>query len=229
MSIKIREALNATGMSLTLTVAGLSRLGLRVAGSWVGTVTFFFSNDGINFAPNPLSVQPFASGTAVTSSTANGTWFADVNGVVAVRVVFTRTSGTALVTIAASNDASYQDALLDSSSLFISQSVTAGATNIVTVAASTNRGWRLRSAVVSFDTAPSAAVLCTVKDGTTVIWAEYMPAAAGSAKLNLPADPNQPGVTGGGVYNTIGAALVVTLAGPGGSVVSTVNAEIEPF
>jgi len=101
----------------------------------------------------------------------------------------------------------------------------------VTIAAQTNRGWRLRTLTVGWSVAPAAAVLCTIQDGSTVIWETYIPkdTPVGDFQVKLPADPNTPGLSGGGVFNTPGNTLVITVADPGGSVVSKINAEIIPM
>ncbi len=223
----IREALTATGMKLPLFVGGMSRVGFSVTGTWVGTVAFEVSYDGVNF--RTAFVQPFASGTAVSSTTANGSWWMDVSNALVVRATFTRTSGTAVVVIGTSIDASYQDAFLVSTSRYVSQEVTGGATNVITVAAQANRAWRLRTLTGAFSVAAGATVELIVSDGASaVMWDTYVPLAAGPWVVTLPADPNVPGLSGGGVVNTPGNTLVITLAAPGGSVVSQVNAEIIP-
>lgn len=231
MATILAEALNATGMKLTIFSGGQSYVGLNVAGTWVGTVSFFGSTDGMNFVP--LFVTPFASGTAVSSSTANGSWFVPVGNYLAIRVTFTRTSGTAIVTLAASTDSSYQDAFLATTSRWVSQSVSGGAANAITVAAQANRAWNISELVIGYSVAPAAAVLVTISDGaSSVLWETYVPplvndgaaTVGGTFRVPLPqpsgSDPR------GGVTNTPGNSLVITLAAPGGSVVSKVNAKI---
>ncbi len=219
----IREALSADGMSLHLFCGGMSKVGFGIAGTFVGTVSFFASQDGVNFLP--AFVTPFASGTAVSTTTATGNWELTVRNALVVKVVFTRTSGTVIATLATSIDSSYQNAFLASTSVYATSSHAAGATNVLTIAAQTNRAWRLRTLVITWSAAPAAAVLCTVTDGaSTVIWESYVPTAGG--QVVLPADANVPGLTGGGVVNTPGNSLVVTVADPGGSVVSKINAEL---
>ena len=48
----------------------------------------------------------------------------------------------------------------------------------------------------------------------------------GSWNVPLPFDTGTPGQVGGGLVTTPGNSLVITLAAPGGSVVSTLNAEV---
>ncbi len=226
MAAVITEALNATGMGLTLWCGSLSYAGFGISGSWVGTIKFYGTTDGLNF--QPISVTPFASGTDVTSTTANGSWFIPARNYLAVRVVFTRTSGTAIVKLAASTDSSYQDAFLASTSKFVNTTATGGA-NTTTITAQANRAWRLRTLIVSADTTPTWAASPNVKvtDGaSTIIWALDLPATAGVYNVPLPADSNTPGLTGGGVVGTAGSSMVITVASGAGSVKTNVNAEL---
>ncbi len=228
----IREALTADQMQLFLYCGGMSKAGFGVSGTWVGTVAFFGSTDGINFIP--LSVTPFASGATVQSTTATGNWEALVRNFVAIKVVFTRTSGTAVIVLAASLDSSYQDAFLAPTSKYVSQNVGSGATNVITVAAQANRAWRLRTLSVAFSVAAGAGVDLKITDGaSSVLWEGYVPASAGplvagggTYLVPLPPPSGTPGLLDGGVVGTPGNTLVVTLAAPGGSVVSTLNAEM---
>jgi hypothetical protein len=227
----IREALNADGMSLTVFTGGQSKVGIGLTGTWVGTVKFFASVDGINFIP--VYLTPFASGTTVLSTTATGNWESACLNYVAFKATFTRTSGTAIVTMAASVDASYQSAFLAASSVFVSQSIASGAANAITQAAQANRAWRLRTCVVGYSTAASSVALLTVSDGgSSTLWETYVPVGAtgliGTFQVPLPADPNIPGLTGGGIVGTVGSSMVVTLAAPGGSTVSKLNCEFIP-
>lgn len=235
MANVIREALNADGMDVVLPCANMSRVGFGVSGTWVGTVKFFFSQDGVNFAGFPLSVQPFASGTAVQSTTSNGNFWANAQNYQAVKATFTRTSGTAIVSIAASNDATYQQAFLASTSVYVTQEVSAGATNVITQAAQANRAWRLRTLSVGFSVAAAAAVKLTVSDGaSSLLWEGFVPASAGAPSAGgtwlapLPLDELEAGVSNGGLVGTPGNSMVVTLAAPGGAVVSSLNCEFLP-
>lgn len=231
MANLIRAGLNVAGARLPLYTGGQSLAGFSLAGTWVGTVGFQYSTDGVNF--KDLFVTPFPSGTAVKSATANGNWLARNLNAVAVQLNLSAlTSGSVLATIAASTDASAQDAFLASTSKYISQSVSGGATNVITVAAQANRAWRLRSLSVGGSIAASAAVDVKVTDGaSSVLWEGYVPpslngiSGGGSFLLPLPPpDPSSP--NSGGVVGTPGNSMVITLAAPGGSVVSTVNAEL---
>ncbi len=210
-----REVLNADGMSLTIFCGGQSNVGLGISGTWVGTVSFFGSNDGLTFFA--LSATPFASGTAVSTTTANGNWFTAVKNLMAIKVTFTRTSGSVQVNMAAAVDSSWQDAFLTQATIFNSSTVTSG-TNTLTQAAQTNRAWVLQTLDVSC-AGPgwSGSGRVTVYDGTvagTVLWEEFIgsPPVVGSVgyaqKVALP---------DGGVTNTPGNAMTVVLRGMGNS------------
>src|SRR6516162_11190605 len=97
---KISELLNATGMGLALFTGQQTRVGVGLSGAWTGTVAFNASTDGIIF--NPVFMTPFASGTNVSSATANGNWFSDVKNYLAFQAVFTRTTGSVIVALSAS-------------------------------------------------------------------------------------------------------------------------------
>jgi hypothetical protein len=232
MATIIREALNADQMSLTLWTGGMSKVGISLSGTWAGTVSFLAANDALNFFP--VTMTPFASGTGVQSATATGNWERAVENLLAFRALFTRTSGTAIVTMAASLDASYQDAFLASTSKYVTQSVGSGAQNKITVAAQANRAWRLKSLSVGFSVAAGAAVDLQVSDGaSSLLWEGYVPLSAGAPSAGgtwlvpIPLGGNNiAGIIDGGLVTTPGNSLVITLAAPGGSVVSTLNAEL---
>ena len=211
-----REVLNADGMSLTAYVGGQANVGFGVTGTWVGTVSFYGSVDGLNFFA--LSVTPFASGTAVNSTTANGNWFSAVKNLIAVRATFTRTSGSVQVNIAPANDSSWQDAFLSQSTIFTSSSATSG-TNTLTQAAQANRAWNLTFLEVSC-AGPGFGgnAKITIYDGTvagTVLFADWLTSPVGSVgtvqKINLPVGAD--GLPG--LVNTPGNAMTIVITNPG--------------
>ncbi len=227
MAILLKEALNANAMSLTIFCGGQNYVGINLTGTWVGTVAFQATYDGATFVS--VGATPFATGTAVTSSTANGSWFLQVEGAIAVRAVFTRTSGTAIVTLASSLDNSYQDAFLTTVQKNVSRAVGGGLVNQLIFPAQENRAWRCRTLVVSFSVAPAAGTKVTLSDGACqVLWEVFAAAAVGYQTIALPLDSNTPGVSGGGVVGTPGNTFVITVSAPGGSVASIINAEMVP-
>ncbi len=229
MGVRVSEVLNADGMSLTIYVGGKSAVGINLAGSWVGTVRFYASIDGINF-DIPLTMTPFPSGVGVTSATSNGNWFSPALNYVAIRAVFARTSGSVLVVLVAAADSSWQDAFLAASAINVSSAVASG-NNTLTQAASTNRAWNLTSLEVSF-AGPSFAggsAKVTIYDGTvvgTVLFAEYIqqPSVGGSVGwkqvIDLPRGAD--GVQS--VINTLGNAMTIVCSGLG-SASSFLNAK----
>lgn len=222
----IRGALTVTGEQLVLLTQGFSYIGLGLTGTWAGTVTTFFSQDGVSYANNPLSMTPFASGTPVTKMTANGTWFAVGTGIQGFKINFARTSGTLIAALSASNDASFQNAFLADSLLYVN-SVQTHATNTLTQAARTNAAWRLRTLVITTAGTITWAAnpVIQIKDGTTLLWGLDIPTTAGVYAINLPADPNVPGYVGGGLVNTPGNAMSVVVADGGSAVITNINAE----
>jgi hypothetical protein len=83
--------------------AGLSSatsVGLSVEGTFVGTIEFLFSIDGVNYFP--FKMVPFDSGQAVMSDniTAPGTWVANLAGASSIKFASTSwTSGTADIVV----------------------------------------------------------------------------------------------------------------------------------
>lgn len=71
---------------------------VTISGTFSATLQFEGSGDNVHFAS--LSMTPLAGGTAVTSTTAAGTWQANAAGLVSVRVrASTLGSGTAVIQI----------------------------------------------------------------------------------------------------------------------------------
>lgn len=220
-----REVLNADGMSTTIYCAGQSTVGIGISGTWVGTVKFYGSQDGLNFIA--LTVTPFASGTGVQSTTATGNWFVAVQNFVAIKVTFTRTSGSVTAILAAAVDASWQDAFLSSTTIFASSSVTSG-NNTLTQAAQTNRAWNLQFLeVCSSGPGYGANGKVVVYDGGvtgSVLYQETLTSPVGSVgtvqKCNLPVDQNG----NPSIVNTPGNAMTIVVYGTGNNA-TIVNAK----
>jgi hypothetical protein len=245
----LRGSAVANTLRKTITVAGdrigpfatggMSRIGFAITGTWVGTLTFRGSQDGLNFIPFGVVTYPDTVGGVAApqlTTTANGNFQAPVKNFVAWDIQATSLlSGSATIVMATSIDSSWQDAFLVASSMAVSQKVAGGAANSVTVAAQAQRALRLRTLSIAMSVSPGAAVDVQVLDGgSTVLWEGYVPPQPNGVSggftwtAPLPADSLVPGTSGGGVVNTIGNSLVITLAAPAGSVVSTINAEIIP-
>lgn len=227
MGVRTQQILTVDEQKVTIFTGDQSMVGVRLAGTWVGTVTFKASTDGINFAT--VSVTPFASGTDVQTATGNGNWFLQVGNYVAFQAHLTAyTSGSVEVYLSASTDASYQDAYLAPSSIFVSNESTS--TNTVTQAAQTNRAWRLVSLQISVSglSWPGGSARVQIFDGAitaTVLHGQFLSevAVAGSVgrqyKIELPA---------AGITGTPGNAMTVRLFGVGAAVTSIINAEFRP-
>ena len=233
MPVIIRSGLTALNQIIKLSTVNQARVGFGITGTWVGTLSFFVSYDGTNYIGGsmggPLGVQPFPSGAVQLTTTANGTFFADLSGALGVAVQLTAlTSGAPSIAIAAANDGSWQDAFLAATSLDVSQSVSGGAVNSQVIAAQANRAWRCRSASIGFSVAPAAAVEFQILDGaSSVLFDTYIPKDTPVGQYVVPLPPPDPAVPGsGGVVGTVGNSMTLKLFAPSGSVVSTVNGEL---
>ncbi len=221
MAAFTREVLNATGMKLRHYCAGTSKVGFGITGTWVGTATFRGSVDGVTF--NTVNATPFASGTGVSTTTANGNWEINTLNYSVVEVEFTRTSGSMTVIIASAIDSSYQDAFLTAALQFVNSESTA--TNTLTQAAQANRAWCLKELLVSLagPTWPSGSCYVAVYDGSitgTVLYKSFIEETAGSVGRRYSIDIPDSGITG-----TPGNAMTIRLFGPGATVTSEINAK----
>lgn len=78
-------------------VVGRGVIGIEITGTWVATLQFEGAIDGTTWFPLPVGA--IGAGALVTSTTANGVWFASVAGLIQVRVRASAfTSGTVQVT-----------------------------------------------------------------------------------------------------------------------------------
>ena len=220
MASIIREVLNATGMKLRFFCGGMTKVGFGVLGTWVGTITFRGSVDGINFIS--LSVTPFASGTDVSTTTSTGNWETAVKNFIVVETEFTRTSGSAQIVIAGSVDSSYQEAFLTAATIYVSSSSTGA--NTLTQAAQANRAWKLEELVVSISGPGGTRV--TVYDGSvsgTVLWQQHLEYIGGSVGHNYAVEIPEGGITG-----TLANAMTIFVGDPGSSLTSIINAKFTP-
>lgn len=223
----LREALDATGMKIRLHVAGKTKFGIGVTGTWAGTLTFRQSFDGVNF--QSMSVTPFASGTDVSTATANGNWERAVQNATDIEVEFTRTSGTAIIKLAAANDSSYQDAFLAASTIHVNAEGTSTVT--LTQAAQANRAWNLEELIVSIAGPDWAGgtVFVAVYDGAvtdTLLFKTFLSQTAGSVgrqyTIALPAEDEEGNK---GIVGTPGNAMTIRLFGLGATQTGELNAK----
>lgn len=209
-----KEILDSNGMSLTVFVGGSSSVGVGLTLSGVGTASFFGATDGINFSP--ISMTPFPSGTAVGSATASGNFFTPTLNYLAIKVTFTRTSGSLAVSISSATTGAWQDAFLTPATIANSSSVSSGA-NTLTQAAQANRAWKLTFCEVSFGgSIIGSSQRIDIYDGTiagTRLYTAFLSNNVGSVgsvqKINLPVDAaGNPSLVG-----TPGNAMTIVVSG----------------
>jgi hypothetical protein len=83
---------------VVVSTSGVGRVGLQVTGTYVGTVSFEASIDGLTYVA--LNLLPSNSDTAASSTTSTGAWAGNVGGYAMVRARMSAyTSGTAVVTL----------------------------------------------------------------------------------------------------------------------------------
>lgn len=93
--------LAAASDHVDLSCAGYGGLGIRLSGTFVGTVTFQGSVDGRQY--DTLTVLTFDGSTTATTATSTGQWLGTCSGLTVVRVTMTAyTSGTAVAYLLAS-------------------------------------------------------------------------------------------------------------------------------
>jgi hypothetical protein len=208
------EILTVDQMELPIFCGNMNFIGLRVAGTWTGSVSFFGSFDSIKY--QPATVTPYVSGTGVQSSTANGSWFIPSQNYTSFKVRFGRTSGSAIVYLVASTDG-------------FKNSVATNATNTLTIAANANRASRLRALKVSVlggTVTWAAQPVLTIKDGATLLWAFDLPTTNGAIHdIPLPQETTE---APGGLINTPGNTLVIACAAGGAAVQTNINCDIAP-
>jgi|ERR1700683_4314902 len=220
MAATLRAVLTAVNEPATIACPLLATVGLRLSGTWVGTVQVLGSFDGVNF--NFISASPFPTGAAVASITANGNYFVPVGNYVAIQVLASAyTSGNIGVTMIASADSSYQNAFITPALLNPSSSAT-NATNTLTVAANTNGSLNLTSLVVTVSGQPAwlTSPNLTISDGATPVWSIDLPLSGSSGVIyNVPLPP-------GGIANTPGNTLVIVVPAAGSNITTRINASV---
>ena len=90
--------LNAAEELIQTDVRGMGAVGLQLTGTFVGTVSFECTVDGLTWVA--LNMLPPNSATAASSATTTGAWIANIAGLTAVRArVSAYTSGTVTATL----------------------------------------------------------------------------------------------------------------------------------
>lgn len=220
----LRQVFTATGHKANLLVAGMSNVGFGLFGTWAGTVTFKGSYDGVTF--NTLSVQTYPyNATAVTTATANGSWFVPLpGGLIAVQAVFTsRTSGSVVIAIGASNDGSFAQAFVAPTTIQkSSQSASAGA-NTVSIAAA-SYAQQLTDISAGMNVVNSIAGTLTLFDAGATIGQYMIGDVSGEGTTNAPAMIE----IGATHLITPGNAGSIVLNGLGTGVTSVINVSAFP-
>jgi hypothetical protein len=219
MSVQTRQVLSVVGQSLPIYCVGQTTVGIRIAGTFVGTAVFEASTDGINFIP--VAVTPFPSGTNVLSATAGGNWFFNVQNYQVFRVRPTVvTSGSMQIYLAAATDASYQDAYLTPGTLNAT-ALAANATASIAPTAQANRALNLQALTITVNGQPAWLTSPNVQifDGTNTgtLLAQFDLPLSGSAGIiyNVPLPPPTLGNPQGGYTSTPGNTLTVQVAAAG--------------
>ena len=102
---KLQDAATANGPGTPARVAGLSTVGLQVAGTFDATVDFECSIDGTTWRSWPMT--PIGGGSAVVNATAAGVWRASCAGLSLIRArVADFASGSITVELLATEAAS---------------------------------------------------------------------------------------------------------------------------
>lgn len=228
LTVYCGPANNGTGL-VAAASPNAGRIGIGISGTWVGTITFKCSTDGINF--QNATVTPNASGTGVQTATANGSWFIDAKNYVAFQVYFTsKTSGSPIVALAvANNDATWQDAFRVSTLLYVNSAATSAA-NTLTQAAITNQAWCLSFLQVSTNqrtswlTNPNLQVQDGVA-GSKLFAVDLYDVGSSGYIYDITLPLLDDGTGRRGIVGTVGNAMVITLASPGSGPKTNINAK----
>lgn len=93
----VKGTLTSASPNHAFDVRGFNKVGLQLAGTFSGTVTFEATVDGETWVA--FNMTPSNSGTDASTATGAGAWSKDCGGYLTVRARFsTATSGTVLTT-----------------------------------------------------------------------------------------------------------------------------------
>lgn len=124
MSVTLQAAAAATGNGNPLDVTGAPGAALQVSGTFVGTVIFEQTTDGV--AWRRLSVSSAADGTAGTQATAPGTFAAALAGATGVRARVSAYTSGAITVIGLAGGAALPPLAADLPTFLLSQISDAG-------------------------------------------------------------------------------------------------------
>lgn len=226
---KVTKVLNAVNQEVTIWCAGQNKVGIGIP-SLTGTVTlsFYGSQDGLQFSPLTVGAYPSANPPAsgVTTTSAAGNFEVPVQNYQFIRVQMTSGVGPATVIMAASVDGSYQEAFISPANLGVTlatlypSTTSSAGVNTMTIPAQANRTINLTFLEVSM-TGPGFGGNAQLKifDGTATttapLFSDYLTGPVGSVgtvqKINLPTDA-QGNV---GIQGTPGNAMTIQIVNLG--------------
>ena len=147
---------------LTVPVAGAGSVGVQITGTFVGTLQFEESIDGVIY--DVWAMFPNNVTASVTSATATGLWVGGTNGVSLVRVRFSAyTSGTATVNIVGSADGSatlaglFGERNLASYAVHVSNIAVTALDDVLNLESEAARGFRISQMCITPGQATAAA------------------------------------------------------------------------
>lgn len=230
MATTNREVLSVLNEHVVIFTGGMTALGIKVSGTWVGTLTVEGATDGVNFYPINVSSFPTLA-TPASTITANGNFYRSVQNYVAIRVRLTAyTSGNATVAISTSVDATYQN-VYQTSGVIAGNSAATNATNTYTQAAVASQAWNLQSLKITVNgqpawlTSPNVQIWDGPANTGTLLSAFDLP-LSGSAGIiyDIMLPPVTPANPLGGYTGTPGNAMTIVCPAAGSGKTCNINA-----
>jgi hypothetical protein len=233
---RVTKVLTAANQEVTIWCEGQSKVGISIRSvTGTPTLSFYGSQDGINFKTIGVGAYPSATPPAsvVTSASAAGAYEVPVQNYKFIRVQMTSGSGPATVVLTASVDGSYQEAFqtdaagVSLATLYPSTTSSSGV-NTMTIPAQANRTVNLTFLEVAMaGPGGGGGAQLRIWDGSVgngvPLYSCYLAPAAGSVgtvqKINIPEDAQG----NKGIQGTPGNALVVQIINLG-SVTAILNA-----
>lgn len=235
---KVTKVLTAVNQEATIWCEGQAKVGISVRSvTGTPTLTFYASQDGIQFKALGVGAYPSATppATVVNSASAAGSWEVNVQNYKFIRVQMTSGAGPATVVLTASVDGSYQEAFASDSqgvslAVVYPSTTSSSGVNTMTIPAQANRAVNLTFLEVAM-TGPGGGggAQLRVWDGAVgngvPLYSCYLAPAAGSTgsvqKINLPEDAQR----NVGLQGTAGNAMNVQIVNLG-NVTAIINARV---